>query len=187
MAFFVHLIHRLSVKVKLLAEGFWRMAWERVSKVGVAQNRDIWASVGMESHPAGTVWGSPGTSSPCPQHPSPLAHPGLQCRVGIPRGSDLLSLLWQQAGNRKRNNVWKSYFPTSRSSWLLEELPWILLVLHALLTNVAAFVLHSPQLPGTLPHRKTPPPAETRDKPRCGSNPTANGDRGKLYWTGTNL
>lgn len=155
-------------------------------KVGVAHNIGIFELAWEWKATRPAQCGAP----QAPVHPVPSTQAPLLtlgCRVGIPRGSDLLSLLWQQAGNRKRNNVWKSYFPTSRSSWLLEELPWILLVLHALLTNVAAFVLHSPQLPGTLPHRKTPPPAETRDKPRCGSNPTANGDRGKLYWTGTNL
>lgn len=104
-----------------------------------AQHRNTWASMGMECHP-----GVAPQSSLEPVHSTqtPLAHPRLHCRLGFPRVKWSASLLWQQLGNRKRNdNVWKLYFPSLCSSWLLEELPWILLALHTLLLPL------SPQSP----------------------------------------
>lgn len=153
------------------------------------QHRDTRASMGMESHITGTGWDSPGTRAP--GHPVPstrafLTHPRLHCREGIPGGNDLLSLLWQQAGNKKRNNLWKLIFwlhaPPGCWESNSESSSFFMLC-----------SLTSLPLPSTVPSSlaRCPivkqPPAETCDKPQCGSHSTANGDRGKLYQTGTNL
>lgn len=192
MAFFVRLIRRLnshtSVKVKLLAEGFWRMARERVSKVGVAHNIGIFELAWEWKATWPAQCGAPQAPvHPVPSTQAPLLTLGCGAGWAYPGEAICFPSSDSRLGTGREITFGNLIFQPHAPPGVLEELPRILLVLHALLTNVAAFVLHSPQLPGTLPHRKTQPPAETRDKPRCGSNPTANGDRGKLYWTGTNL
>lgn len=51
------------------------MAAERVAKDGVAYNTGILKLARKWKYTTGTVWDSPGTSSPCPQHLSLLDSP----------------------------------------------------------------------------------------------------------------
>lgn len=155
-------------------EGFTRVAWERGFKDGIAHNTGTPELAWEWKATRGLV------HSVSSSHTS-STHPGLCYRVDISRGNDLLSLLYQQARNIKNNNIyniWKPYFLISYFTWLLEELFWIHPFLHALLS--ALQVSRS----GTSCF-KTKPPTETCDK--HGSNPTTNGDRGKLHQPGTNL
>lgn len=147
-AFSVALTHTLNsptrMKMKILMKGFkdgMRKGFQGpvVHNTGILGLAGEWNATQLAQHVAPQALVQPVHSTQ-----TSSAHPGLHCRSGCPREKWSASL-WQQLGNRKRNgNVWKHSFPGSCLCWLLEELPWALLVLHALLTNAAAFVSTAP-------------------------------------------
>lgn len=152
-------------------EGFQRVAWERGFKGGIAHNTGTPELAWEWKATQGLVHSVPSS------HAS-STHPGLCYRVDIPRGNDLLSLLYQQARNRKNNNIWKTYFLISYFTWLLEELFWNLPFLHALLSAL--------QVSRSLAHLVSKQ-SHPQKHDKHGSNATTNGDREKLHQPGTNL
>lgn len=126
-------------KVKMLAEWFWRMAWEKV----FMQNTGTWAS-----HRVGNNLVRSASSTKASSHTK------LHRRVVISETICFDSSI-SCSRNRKTNNALFSDF-------LLH-----LAARRAILNPPFLACPARPQLPGTS-HCKTKPPAEMRDKSQCG-------------------